>query len=55
MPAANIKQVVKPELIGKVYKPALIQKTDRTADSNVVELQKQPSCSRMFEAFNDCV
>ena len=55
MQVANVKPVAKPELIGKLYKPALIQKTDKTADSNVVVLQKQPTCSRMFEAFNDCV
>ena len=55
MPVANVKQVAKPELIGKVYKPALIQKTNKTTDSNVVEFQKQPNSSRMFEAFNDCI
>ena len=55
MQVANVKQVAKPELIGKVHKPALSQKTDKTTESNMVDLQKQPSCSRMFEAFNDCV
>lgn len=55
MPAANVKQVAKPELIGKVNQSDLSQKADKTTESNVVDLQKQPSCSRMFEAFNDCV
>ena len=55
MPAANVKQVVKPELIGKIYEPTLSQKTSKATESNVVDLQKQPNCSRMFEAFNDCV
>ena len=55
MQVANVKQVAKPELIGKVYQPALSKKTDKTTESNVVDLQKQPNCSRMFEAFNDCV
>ena len=55
MPAANVKQVAKPELINKVYQSDLSQKADKTTESNVVDLQKQPNCSRMFEAFNDCV
>ena len=55
MPAANVKQDAKPELIGKVHQSDLSQKADKTSQSNVVDLQKQPSCSRMFEAFNDCV
>ena len=55
MPLANVKQAAKPELIGKVHQSDLSQKADKTSQSNVVDLQKQPSCSRMFEAFNDCV
>ena len=55
MSVANVKPVAKPQLIGKVHEPALSQKADKTKESIIVDSQKQPSCSRMFEAFNDCV
>ena len=55
MLATNVKQVVNPEIISKIYEPTLSQKTNNTTETNVVNLQKQPNCSRMFEAFNDCV
>ena len=55
MQTANVKQAAKPELIGKVYQSDLSQKSDKAKESIVVDSQKQPNYSRMFEAFNDCV
>ncbi len=57
MQAANVKQVVKPELTNETFSTAINQKTDKTdaQKSNVVDLQKQNNYKRMFEAYSDCV
>jgi hypothetical protein len=57
MQAANVKQVVKPELTNEAFSTAINQKTDKTdaQKSNVVDLQKQNNYKRMFEAYSDCV
>lgn len=57
MQVANVKQVAKPEVISQVYETALGQKANKVKvqESNVVDLQKQASFKRMFEAYSDCV
>ena len=55
MQATNVKKVAKSELIGKVYQSDFSQKADKAKESIVVDSQKQPNYSRMFEALNDCV
>ena len=55
MSVANVKPVAKPQLIGKVNQSDLSQKADKSTESIIVDSQKQPNYSRMFEAFNDCV
>jgi hypothetical protein len=57
MQAAHVKQVAKPELVGKTFEPAIGQKAEqtKTQESNVVDLQKQANFKRMFEAYSDCV
>jgi len=57
MQAANVKPVAKPELVNEVYSQSISQKTDNpnVQPSNVVDLQKQANCKRLFEAYNDCV
>lgn len=56
MQATHVKKVAKPELINKVYEPALGQKADKTkVQESSVDSQKQANYRRMFEACSDCV
>jgi hypothetical protein len=57
MQAANVKQVVKPELVSKVRNSTLNQRTDEVdvKESNVVDLQKHKNFNRYLEAYSDCV
>ncbi len=57
MQATNVKKVVKPELIDKIYEPALSQKSDKVKvqEASILSLKKQKDFNRTIEAFSDCV
>ena len=55
MQVANVKPVLKSDIVSKIQEPALSQNSDVTKELLLVDIQKKPNYSRMFEALNDCV